>query len=52
MATFGLPPSEPVGRIKSAIKEAIIEGVIPNEYEAARNFMIEFAAAMNLKPIE
>lgn len=51
MATFALPPSQPVGVIKEAIKNAILDGVIPNEYEAARQFMIERAAKMGLKPV-
>ena len=52
MSTFGLPPSQPVGDIKKAIKEAVLEGVIPNEYEAARAFMIEFAAGIGLSPVK
>ncbi|WP_418501293.1 CCA tRNA nucleotidyltransferase [Flagellimonas sp.] len=49
MQTFNLKPSKEIGMIKDAIKEAILEGEIPNEYDAAYQFMLEKGKEMNLK---
>ena len=51
METFGISPCREVGLIKQALKDAILEGDIPNEYEAARKKMFEEAEKLNLKPI-
>lgn len=49
MQVFNLKPSKEIGIIKEAIKEAILEGEIPNEYEAAYQFMLDKGKKMNLK---
>ena len=41
METLGLPPGKPVGLIKKAIEEAILNGEIPNEHDAAFAFMMK-----------
>lgn len=49
METFGIPPSRPVGDIKSAIKEAILEGTIPNDRDAAWELMMRLGSELGLK---
>lgn len=49
MAIYDLKPCREIGMIKEAIKEAILEGVIPNEYDAAFEFMKVKASKMGLE---
>ncbi len=50
MKIFNLSPSREVGTIKTAVREAILDGIIPNDYDAAYTYMIDIAAGMGLKP--
>jgi tRNA nucleotidyltransferase/poly(A) polymerase len=52
MDIFGLPPSRPVGDLKNAIREAILDGVIENNFDAAYDFMMKTAGEMGLKPVK
>jgi putative nucleotidyltransferase with HDIG domain len=49
MAIFNLQPSREIGILKEAVKEAIMEGEIPNEYQAAYDFVLKRGAKLGLK---
>lgn len=51
MQTFNLPASKKVGEIKDAVREAILDGLIKNDYDEAYSFMIEYANKQNIKAI-
>ncbi len=51
MEVFNLKPSKEIGIIKEAIKEAILEGEIPNDHDAAFQFMLEKGKALGLTPV-
>ncbi len=49
---FGIKPGKEIGIIKKAIREAILDGIIPNEHEAARKMMLEKGKEMGLIPVD
>ncbi|MCB9284307.1 MAG: HD domain-containing protein [Lewinellaceae bacterium] len=52
METFGIKPSREVGLIKNAIRDAILDGVIPNAYEPAFEFMLERGKELGLRELK
>lgn len=50
MRLFNLRPCAEIGALKSALKDAILDGVVPNEHDAALTFIIERAKRMGLTP--
>jgi poly(A) polymerase len=51
MQTFNLPPNKNVGIIKDAIRNAILDGEVENDYNKAFAFMIKIAAELGISPI-
>jgi putative nucleotidyltransferase with HDIG domain len=51
MAIFNLKPSREIGVLKEAVKEAIMEGDIPNEYQAAYDFVLKRGEKLGLKKV-
>lgn len=52
MDTFGIKPGRQIGDIKTAIREAILDGDIENTYEAAYTFMIQEGEKLGLHPVK
>ncbi|MBR6884028.1 MAG: HD domain-containing protein [Bacteroidales bacterium] len=52
MEVFGIEPCNLIGQIKEAVKNAILDGVIPNDFEAADRLMREKAAELGLTPVK
>jgi len=48
MRTFGIRPGSEVGIIKNAIREAILDGIIPNKHDEARKYMLKISESMGL----
>ncbi len=51
MQTFGLAPGPNVGKIKNAVREAILDGEIPGDYDAAFRFMLKVAENLGIQPL-
>jgi putative nucleotidyltransferase with HDIG domain len=51
METFGIGPSKPVGLIKDAIKDAILDGEVENNFDAAFTFMLQKGKEYGLHPV-
>ncbi len=52
MEIFNIPPSQPIKVLKEAIKDAILEGTIPNDRQAAYEFMLPLAAEIGLNQVK
>ena len=52
MKVYGIPPCNLIGQLKEAVKEAILEGVIENNFEQADKFMRVKALEMGLKAVD
>ncbi len=52
MTMFGLQPSKPVGILKDALKDAILDGDVPNTEEDARQFLLKKAEEIGVKPVK
>ena len=51
MKMFNLKPSQEVGRLKEALKNAVLDNVVPNEREPLMQLLLKKAADLGLKPM-
>ena len=52
METFGIKPCKEIGEIKEAIKEAILEGTIQNDYNQAFEMMLQLGKKLGLQRVD
>lgn len=52
MKTFGLGPCREIGLLKKALKDAVLDGIIPNEKEPLHHYMVKIAAQHGLQPLK
>lgn len=51
MRIFGLTPCREVGILKSSLKDAILDGIIPNEHDSALDYIMKKAQSLGIKPV-
>ena len=52
MKVYGIPPCNLIGQLKDAVKEAILEGAVANNFEDADLYMRKIAPEMGLKAVD
>lgn len=52
MEVFGIGPCKAIGEIKTAVKDAILDGLIENDYDQAYSFMLKEGEKLGLKPVK